>query len=226
MTIICLIGPSGSGKSTIANELETFGIPQIISYTTRPMRPGEEQGVGHHFITDSEAEELLRTQRPLAYTVFGGYRYFALFSQIKFTDRKNDILTYVIDEEGYFDLHGELEANANRLHYEYGFPMTDPVQLLPISIDRANVTNVDAHRMARDIDRIQLPAGTFKICIDNDAPDAASLRAWAKDFAEAIRAYLTICTPNQMPPAEHTIRTSEKGVALIIAAINNALHRQ
>lgn len=225
MTIICLIGPSGSGKTTLATEMETFGIPQLVSYTTRPMRPGETEGVGHHFITDSEAEELLRTHRPLAYTVFGGYRYFALFSQLKFASRPNDVLTYVIDEEGYYDLHGELEANANRLHYEYGFPMSEPVQLLPVSIDRTDVTNVDANRMARDLDRTTLPEGTFKICIDNDAPDAASFREWAKDFAEAIRAYLTICEPNQMLPAYHSIRTSQPGVALIIAAINNALQR-
>lgn len=223
MTIICFIGPSASGKSTIATEMENFGIPQIVSYTTRPMRPGEVEGVGHHFITDADAEDLLRTQRPLAYTVFGGYRYFALFSQLRFRDRQNDIVTYVIDENGYLGLINEIADNADRLQYEYGFQRPEPIQILPISIERPDISNVDAQRMARDIDRVELPDGTFKINIINDSSSVPALRAWSKEFAEAIKAYLTVMPADMMPPAKRSICTSHGGVANIIAGINDAI---
>lgn len=45
--------PSGAGKTSICREIRTM-FPQLhpsISYTTRPIRPGEENGVDYHFVT-------------------------------------------------------------------------------------------------------------------------------------------------------------------------------
>lgn len=48
--IHALIGHSASGKSRIERNLEGMGYPRIISYTTRPPRDGEVNGVDYHFI--------------------------------------------------------------------------------------------------------------------------------------------------------------------------------
>lgn len=49
--IHCLIGHSSSGKSTVERLLgERYGIPKIVSYTTRPKRKNEKDGVDYHFI--------------------------------------------------------------------------------------------------------------------------------------------------------------------------------
>lgn len=48
--IVCLIGHSSSGKSTVERRLEQMGFPRIISYTTRPPREKENNGVDYHFI--------------------------------------------------------------------------------------------------------------------------------------------------------------------------------
>jgi len=48
-----LSSPSGAGKSTIANRLlqeEAGKLKMSVSYTTRPMRPGEEEGRDYHFV--------------------------------------------------------------------------------------------------------------------------------------------------------------------------------
>lgn len=50
MAIYCLIGQSASGKSTVERHLESVGYPRIVSYTTRPMRKKEKDGVDYHFI--------------------------------------------------------------------------------------------------------------------------------------------------------------------------------
>lgn len=56
--IIVLVGESSSGKSTIEKELFKLGRIKIISYTTRPQREGEVDGVDYHFISDYEFKRL------------------------------------------------------------------------------------------------------------------------------------------------------------------------
>ncbi len=57
--IIVLVGKTCSGKDTIAKELcNTHGLKRIVTYTTRPPRDGEEDGVDYHFVTDSEFDKL------------------------------------------------------------------------------------------------------------------------------------------------------------------------
>lgn len=54
-----LSGPSGSGKTTIVNRLLSESpVPLLmsISATTRPMRPGEVDGVHYQFLTPEEFE--------------------------------------------------------------------------------------------------------------------------------------------------------------------------
>lgn len=50
--MIIIIGKSGSGKSTVAKCLEKKGMHEIVSYTTRPPRKGERDGVNYHFVTE------------------------------------------------------------------------------------------------------------------------------------------------------------------------------
>lgn len=53
--MIILIGESGSGKTTVAKILqEKYGMKMITTYTTRPMRDGEVNGVDYHFISVDE----------------------------------------------------------------------------------------------------------------------------------------------------------------------------
>lgn len=57
--IILIAGPSGAGKTTISDYLnEKYGIPRVLTHTTRPMRPGEKQNVSYHFETDESFKTL------------------------------------------------------------------------------------------------------------------------------------------------------------------------
>lgn len=65
--LIALFGESGSGKDFALKELlqTSFGqenLFRVVSYTTRPMRKGEEAGVNYHFLpaaADFFAKELI-----------------------------------------------------------------------------------------------------------------------------------------------------------------------
>lgn len=52
--MIVLLGKSGVGKSEIAKSIASKGYKMIVSFTTRPMREGEVDGLDYHFITEDE----------------------------------------------------------------------------------------------------------------------------------------------------------------------------
>lgn len=53
--MIILVGESASGKSTIEKILaDKYGYKKTVSYTTRPPRDGEVNGIDYHFITEDE----------------------------------------------------------------------------------------------------------------------------------------------------------------------------
>lgn len=87
-----IVGPSGSGKTTLANNLKTwYHLNPVVSYTTRPMRENEKNGVDHWFVSDEEFDNL---GEMVAFTEFNGYRYGVTRDIIDKSD------TYVIDPAG------------------------------------------------------------------------------------------------------------------------------
>lgn len=96
MPVILLCGESGCGKTTIAEKLETFGIKQNRSYTTRPRRYPTEDN--HEFVTDDEFDKLTNI---VATTNFAGHRYATTIEQVDICD------VLVLDVNGieYFKSH-------------------------------------------------------------------------------------------------------------------------
>jgi guanylate kinase len=52
--MIVIVGESASGKSTIVKELNKLGYNNIVTYTTRPPRNNEVNGIDYYFVTDFE----------------------------------------------------------------------------------------------------------------------------------------------------------------------------
>jgi guanylate kinase len=79
--LVVLAGPSGVGKGTIVERLLARD-PELwesVSYTTRPPRPGEVDGVDYHFVSRAEFEALRDT---------GGFlESFEVFGDLKGTPR-------------------------------------------------------------------------------------------------------------------------------------------
>lgn len=101
ITIIAIVGKTASGKDTIAKYMKkVYDIKPIVSYTDRPIREGETNGIEHWFISKEEMNELLIQNKKdiMAYTKFPktGYRYCASSYLLK----NNKIYTYIIDPPG------------------------------------------------------------------------------------------------------------------------------
>jgi guanylate kinase len=75
-TVFIISAPSGSGKSTLVHRLlqTVSGLTFSISFTTRPPRPTEVNGVDYNFISKAEFEERLERNEFLEHAlVFGNY---------------------------------------------------------------------------------------------------------------------------------------------------------
>ena len=59
-TLYIIAAPSGGGKSSLVKALleSTPNLQVSVSYTTRPMRPREQQGVDYHFVDQARFDAL------------------------------------------------------------------------------------------------------------------------------------------------------------------------
>lgn len=75
--VFVISAPSGSGKTTICRSLlrRVEGLELSISYTTRPRKPGEEDGKDYFFIQDEKFDKMLSFQEFLEHASVYGNRY-------------------------------------------------------------------------------------------------------------------------------------------------------
>ena len=126
--IFYLLGKSGSGKDTILKELlkdENLSLNPITLYTTRPIRPGEEEGREYYFITDEEAMELEQSDRLIEMrtynTAYGPWKYMS-YDNISTTDADGE---KILPERNFITI-GTLESYVKYVNY-YGAKNTIPV---------------------------------------------------------------------------------------------------
>lgn len=75
-TLYIISAPSGCGKTSLVNAMlqSASDMTISISYTTRPIRPGEQDGVNYHFVNNGKFQEMIQQDIFLEYAqVFGNY---------------------------------------------------------------------------------------------------------------------------------------------------------
>ena len=102
ISVFIISAPSGSGKSTLVHRLlkSVPGLTFSISYTTRPPRPSETNGVDYVFINRFEFQARLAQTEFLEYAeVFGNY-YGTHRSTFENADHERKDLVLDIDVQG------------------------------------------------------------------------------------------------------------------------------
>lgn len=100
LLIVC--GPSGVGKTTMCHRLLDRHEPLrfSISYTTRPPRGDEEDGVDYHFVDDDEFDRMREAGEFAEWAEVHGHRYGTARSTIESAWERGDDLLFDIDYQG------------------------------------------------------------------------------------------------------------------------------
>lgn len=75
-TLYTVSAPSGAGKTSLVNALVEHcqGLQVSVSHTTRPIRPGEQDGINYHFVAESTFLAMLERSEFLEHArVFGNF---------------------------------------------------------------------------------------------------------------------------------------------------------
>ena len=165
MKIITLTGKTSTGKDSAAKYIEEeYGIHPIVSYTTRDIRVGEEDGREHYFISDEEMDKLEKRDDILAWTQFDktGIRYCASTKNLD----DDGIYTYIIDPNGIKWLKEHYKGNAEIISLYFDLSET---AIMGRALIRGDIREVIEERL--DSEREQFDAfkesGKYDALIDS-----------------------------------------------------------
>jgi guanylate kinase len=82
--VFVITGPSGVGKGTLIRSLRER-IPELelsVSATTRDPRPGEDDGVDYHFLSDEEFQRRVDAGEFVEHATYSGRRYGTLRAEL------------------------------------------------------------------------------------------------------------------------------------------------
>lgn len=67
--LFCIVGTTGAGKDSLIKSLcQRLNLYSVVSYTTRPMRSNETNGVEHYFVSEDEMARIINEEKVVAYT--------------------------------------------------------------------------------------------------------------------------------------------------------------
>lgn len=109
--IVIIVGESASGKSTLAAKFEEYSdYTKVVTYTTRPPRAGEQNGVDYYFVTDDKFNQMVKDDKFVEHASYRGWQY---GTAINFDENDDKII--VLTPAGarafraYADKHPELQ---------------------------------------------------------------------------------------------------------------------
>jgi guanylate kinase len=86
LPVFVITGPSGAGKGTLERALldrRPGKVELAVSATTRPRRPGEQDGLHYWFLSDEEFDRRIGEDGFLEWVEYVGHRYGTLRSEIE-----------------------------------------------------------------------------------------------------------------------------------------------
>ena len=175
--LIVLSSPSGAGKSTLSRMLMESDpeITMSVSVTTRPKRPGEQEGVHYNFVDDAEFDRLIEAGEFAEWAPVFGYRYGTPKAPVKAALKDGRDILFDIDWQGTQQLKAAMGEDLVSIF------------LLPPSMDelerrlRARGTDSDmtiADRMSRaDAEISHWPEYEYVLINENTADCLEQIRA-------------------------------------------------
>ena len=113
--VLVITGPSGAGKGTLIRTL-VARLPALevaVSATTRPMRPGEENGREYWFLDDAEFDRRIESGAFLEYVPYvSGKRYGTLASEIDRIGDEGRVCVLELELEGALIVQAQVPGSV------------------------------------------------------------------------------------------------------------------
>ena len=168
--LLVVSAPSGCGKDTIIAEVlkKVDDAFLSVSMTTRPMRPGEAEGVNYYFVTQKEFEQKIDCGEMLEYARYGSNYYGTPAGPVRKLLEEGKTVILIIEVQG--------AGNVKRM-----FPEACNIFIIPPSFDilekrlRGRGTDDDESIIKRlDIAKDELArAIEFDYIVENDVLEEA-----------------------------------------------------
>ncbi len=113
-----LSSPSGAGKTTIAHRLleeEHARMKLSVSVTTRPIRPGETDGIDYHFVGQDEFDGLVADDAFFEYAQVFGHCYGTPKAHIRDELKRGQDFLFDIDWQGTQQLYQRAQGDVVRV---------------------------------------------------------------------------------------------------------------
>jgi guanylate kinase len=112
--LIVVSSPSGAGKTTLCHRLidEFPDIVFSVSYTTRPMRRGEEEGVDYHFVDEATFSGMVEREEFAEWAEVHQHRYGTTVEAVRQALEGGRHVLFDIDYQGGRQLKAKFEREA------------------------------------------------------------------------------------------------------------------
>ena len=195
--IAVLAGKSGAGKTTVAKRLEEmFGIKRVVTYTTRPPRKGEVDGVDYCFV-DKWSFFLMEMNNEL----MESQDYHASFGKVSYGSSKLDFRLEYLKEE---DKNRSIVLNPDgvlnvleKYEFEKSFVKFDDIEIFYLDVpdlvlkkrleNRGDDAEEISRRMssdAQDLEKIKPLVEEGRIHVLNGEDDVDSICKKIKEYVK------------------------------------------